>query len=83
MGILQTLATNAQNQNRLANEQKLESNKYLMFPKTVFSDDNVLDAKQHWTNFEKYVNTQQPYNTLASRVELCDAFSNTLSGHAY
>ena len=50
VGILQTLATNAQNQDRFANEQKLESNKYLMFPKTVFSGDNVLEAKQHWTN---------------------------------
>ena len=44
-----------------------------MFPKTVFSRDNILEAKQHWTNFEKYVNTQQHYKTIAS----------TLSGHAY
>ena len=83
MSILQTVATIAQDQDRLANEQKLESNKYLMIPKKVLSGANVLDAKQHWTNFEKYVNTQQRYNTLASRMELCDAFSNTLSGHAY
>ena len=54
-----------------------------MFPKTVFLGDNVLEAKHHWTNFEKYVNTQQCYNTIASRAELCDAFANTLSGHAY
>ena len=83
MGILQTLATNTQNQEKLANEQKLESNKYFMFPKTELLRDNVLEAKQHWKNMEKYVNTQQCYNTIASRAELCDAFSNTLLGHAY
>ena len=53
MGILQTLATNTQNGDRFANEPKLESNKYLVFPKTVFLGDNVLEAKQHWTNFVK------------------------------
>ena len=36
--------------------------------------DSVLEAKQHWGNFEKYVNTQQCYNTIASMAELCDAF---------
>ena len=77
MGILQTLATNVQNHDRFANEQNLESNKYLMFPKIVFSRDSVLEAKQHWKNFEKYVNTQQHYNTIDSRAKLCDAFSNT------
>ena len=81
--ILQTLATNAQNQDRFANEQKLESNKYLMFPKTVFSRDNILEAKQHCTHFEKYVNTQQYYTTIAPRAKLCDDFAYALSGHAY
>ena len=72
-----------QSQDRFVNEQKLESNKYLIFHKTVFLGDNVLEAKQHWTNFEKYVNTQQHYNITASRAELCDAFANTLLCHAY
>ena len=53
VGILQTLTTNAQNHDRLAAEQKLESNKYLMFPKTVFSGDTIIEACQHWTNFKK------------------------------
>ena len=71
---MQTLTTNAQNHDRLAAEQKLESNKYLMFPKTVFSGDNNNEVHQHWTNFEKYVTTQAKHNTLASQDELCDAF---------
>ena len=54
-----------------------------MFPKTVFSGDNINDARQHWTNFEKYVTMQQRHNTLASRDELCEAFLSTLSGRAY
>ena len=57
VGILQTLTTNAQNYERLAAKQKLESNKYLMFPKTAFSGDNIIEACQHWTNFKKYVTT--------------------------
>ena len=64
-------------------EQKLESSKYLMFPKTVFSGDNTSEAHQHWTNFEKYVTTQAKHNTLASQDELCDAFLATLSERAY
>ena len=68
-----------QNQDRLAAEQRKDSHKCLMFPKNTFLGDNVTEAKQHWTNFEKYVNTQQPYNTLAS----CAEFANTLSGHVY
>ena len=67
VGTLQTLATNAQNHDRLAAEQKLELSKFLIFLKAVFSGDNVAEAKQHWTNFGKYVSTQQKYNTLASR----------------
>ena len=65
VGILQTLTTNAQNHDRLAAELKLESHKYLMFPKTVFSGDNNSEAHQHWTNFEKNVTTQTKNNTLA------------------
>ena len=41
-----------------------------MFPKTVFSGDNIIEACQHWTNFEKYI-TQSKHNTLASHDELC------------
>ena len=62
------------NHDRLAAEKKLESNKYLMFPKTVFSGDSTNGAHQHWTNFEKYVTTQLKHNTLASCDELCKAF---------
>ena len=46
---------------RLVAKQKLESNKYLMFPKTVFSGDNITEAHQHWTNFKKYVTTQSKH----------------------
>ena len=59
VGILQTLTTNAQNHDRLAAKQKLESNKYLMFPKTVFSGDNTNEACQPWTNLKKYVQHNQ------------------------
>ena len=83
VGILQTLTTNAQNHYRLVAEQKLESNKYLMFPNTVYSGDNIIEACQYWTNFEKYVTTQSEYNILASCNELCETFLATLSGRAY
>ena len=53
-----------------------------MFPKTVFSGDNINEEHQHWTNFEKYFTTQWKH-TLASRDELCEAFLLTLSGTAY
>ena len=55
----------------------------IMFPKTVFSRDNIIEAHQHWTNFKKYVTTQSKYSTLASHNELCNACLATLSGRAY
>ena len=54
-----------------------------MFPKTVFSGDNIIEAHQHWTNFKKYVTTQSKHNTLASCDELYETFLATLSGRAY
>ena len=54
-----------------------------MFSKAIFSGDKGNEARLHWTNFEKYVTSQQKYNTLASRDELHESFLSTLSGRAY
>lgn len=54
-----------------------------MFSKAIFSGDKGNKARLHWTNFEKYVTSQQKYNTLASRDELHESFLSTLCGRAY